>query len=154
MPATSAMFGRLTSAAKWYSKAGIWRTTRAAARVQARGQRLPRAALMGAGAAFDVTALLSRSIFRMGMSGVNFAGKHPVIATTAGIGAMGSVGVLRGMYAAGRGMSPIPQRNKPMPVGQGPGYDVWGSPSRGPLQPNNLGATGDLTLALSRTRHG
>jgi len=79
------------------------------------------------------------------------AAKHPTSFTLAGIAMAGAYGIGRGLYAAGRMTTPVPPTNRPLPPMTGPGYNVWAG-GRG-MSPSNLGATGDLSLALHKTRH-
>lgn len=128
------------------------RTARRAARLRSMGV-VGRAPLVAVGGAFDVSVLLARSMGRAAGRTFAWAGRHPWIATTTGIAAMGGVGATRGVYAAARNVQSVPPTNKPLPPTTGPGYNVWGGPRMGPMSPSNLGATGDLTLSLHRLRH-
>lgn len=119
----------------------IWRATRA---MSGRNRAV--------GVATDITALGARTLARVAGRTINWAGRHPYMATAGGLGAMSALGVGRGAMEVGRSMTPIPTIGKSAQSG-GPGYNVWGSPRRGPMQSNNLGATGDLTLAMHKTRH-
>ncbi len=115
--------------------------------------RMSRAPLVAAGASFDASIMLSKMMGRMSGRAINWSGKHYVSATVIGLGVFGSVGAVRGAMAQQRATYPVPQTNKALPPVRGPGYNVWGSPRRSGMKSNNLGATGDLPLALHKTRH-
>jgi len=134
-----------------FRSGNIWRSTKAL--MKTGWSRRTRAALLPATAATDVTTLTARLLARAGGKTINWAGRHPYMATAGGLAAMTTWGIGRGAYDVGRSMVPIAPMNKAAPQGQGPGYNVWGSPRRGPMPANNLGATGDLALALHKSRH-
>lgn len=110
-----------------------------------------RAPIMTAATAYDATAFLSNRFFRAGARTVSYAGRHPMAATTIGMGVMTTTGIVRGIMGASRAMVPTPLPQRPQPPGGGPGYNIISS--RGGMQPNNLGASGDLTLALGKLKH-
>ncbi len=147
------ILGKAGAAASRYFRDGsIWRTSRRIYRRSAL-TRTTRAALMPVGAATDISALIGRTLARSAGRTINWAGRHPYVATAGGLGAMTAYGIGRGAYDVGRSMVPIAPMNKAAPAGQGPGYNVWGSPRRGPMRSDNIGANGDLVLALHKTRH-
>jgi len=100
------------------------------------------------------TASILRGTTRMaGGIGKKFwsaAQKHPYLTTTGvsvGIGIGGGVrGLMQGIRMTAPGK---PQRQRMQPI-SGPGYNVWAGNRTNQF---NLGATGDLTLALHKTRH-
>lgn len=154
MGGTSTLFSRASAGFRTFMRGGIWRTTRRAARFRAAGFPGARPALMAAGGAVDITAQMARTTGRAAGGVLNWAGRHPWAATTTGIATMGAVGATRGIYAAGAAVRPVPPTNLPIPPTAGPGYNMWGSPSKSAFSAGNLGATGDLTLSLFKTRHG
>ena len=113
---------------------------------------LPRPAMMTVGGATDLGVMTAKLLGRAAGRGVDFAAKHPVAMTLGSIGGAGGIGVIRGSMASVRAAYPVPETNRALPPVQGPGYSMWAQ-RRGGMAANNLGATGDLTLAMHRGRH-
>jgi hypothetical protein len=80
--------------------------------------------------------------------------KRPMLTTVLGSAAIGLWGVTRGITESVRMTQPPRARpgRAAMPI-SGPGYNVWAG-GLGRSGQFNLGATGDLTLSLRKTRHG
>jgi len=131
---------------------GMWRNARLGRKLAQYGPR-PRSALVAAGGAMDIGVQTAKMMSRAAGRGLNFAAKHPVSMTLAGVGTMGGVGLVRGSMAAVRSSYPVPQTNQALPPVQGPGYQTWGKYRGGGMMADNLGATGDLTLAMHKQRH-
>jgi hypothetical protein len=108
-----------------------------------------RAPLMTAASAYDATAFLSNRFMRAGAKTISYAGRHPMAATTIGMGVMTTTGIVRGIMGASRAMVPTPLPQRRQATGSGPGYVGW-SASRGIP---DTGASGDLALALHKVRH-
>ena len=77
--------------------------------------------------------------------------KRPMTTTIIGSLAIGLYGGGKGVNTSMKMMQPVkPQKTMMQPLA-GPGYNLWAGPAGG--RQFNLGATGDLTLSLHKTRH-
>ena len=155
MPGIGSIWGRGAAGLRSHVRAGTMRTAKAMGRIQAQrvGGRIPRTALMGSGAAWDLSVMTARMLGRGAGRTLNWTGKHPFSATIIGLGITGGLGGIRGAMSSQMATYPVPRTNQPLQGIQGPGYNTWGSPSKGRMQPGNMGATGDLTLAMHKRRH-
>lgn len=109
------------------------------------GRRLGRAGEIGVAA--------GRGALGVGAGVFDWAGRHPYAATVAGLSAFGAVGAVGGMVSVAQNAAPPQAIGPSRTMSTGAGYNTWGTGSRERTQ-SNMGASGDLTLALGRMRHG
>lgn len=130
---------------------GIWKATKGM-------PLLPKITSLSAGAVFGATVSTGKGLGKLGLwSGrgiFNYATKHPIRATGAGIALATTFGVGKGMYEGGRMLQPQPPSYTRLQPLSGPGYSAWASRGGRRMDSTHLGATGDLTLALRKRRHG
>lgn len=144
-----ATLAKLRRGARSYRGGGFFRTARMAKRMLPKGLRAP-SILMGG--AVDVGVGTSKGLGRGVARLMGGIARHPWAATATGIAAYGSIGAGRGMTQAAGAIGPTLPMVRPLPTISGPGFTTW---SRPPVRVGGpLGATGNISLALYKRRHG
>ena len=159
MSLINTLFGKHAGAWRRFRDAGTWRTTKALSRGFGKlggkaGRRGIASGALGAtaGAAADISVLLTKTAGRLVGKTANTMAKHPLAFTTLGTMGLGGLGAARGAVRMASSMAPT--YPTPPRLGRtGVGYETWARPVSKRLSATDVGATGQLTLAMHRTRH-